>query len=233
MKISIFWSGDLSGKLAHLLGKWLSDIMPWLRVHIPPAERYRGIGWFSDELKGFQDTEFAILSLTKENLHSPWLSFEAGALLKHLDRSSIYPVAVDLTIADVSGPLAQFQLVGMDKEGILKLIRAINQRSLETIRGGLEGEGLMKALEKSWPEFKSSIANAKPESPPQRIRSDRAVLYEILDLSRAIARTVESLKTPDMERLKDTCTKVKTPLPGSESLAKWADFAKELTDRKR
>lgn len=223
----------MSGKVARLLGTWLPDIMPWVGVHIPPADRYSGIGWFSDELRDLQDTEFAILILTKENLFSPWLSFEAGTLIKHLDRSSIYPVAVDISFADVSGPLAQFQVVGMNKEGILKLLRAIEQKSFEMNQGGLKRVELMKALEKSWPKLESSVAHVKPGSSPQRIRSDRAVLYEILDLSRAIARTVESQRTSHRERITESPAKVKIPLPGSESLAKWADFAKELTDPKK
>lgn len=238
MNLFIVWSGDLSERAAGLLGQWFTQLMPWIKVHVPSGDSYGGMGWFSKEWKALQSAEFGILILTKENLNSPWLLFEAGVLFNKLDRPSIFPVVVDLSIADLSGPLAQFQAVRADQEGISKLAQAINLKSLEARQGGFEGETLKEAFEASWPGFESSLTIQKPESQRQRMRSDREVLYEILELSRTIARNVESQKMPEIEPLADDRSKTKRPpagelsYPGRESLAKLSDLAKELSDRK-
>ena len=238
MNLFIVWSGDLSERTAGLLGQWFTQLMPWLKVHVPSGDSYGGIGWFSNEWKALQSAEFGILILTKENLNSPWFLFEAGVLFSKLDRSSLFPVVVDLSIADLSGPLAQFQAVKADQDGVSKLAQAINMKSLEMHRGGLEGEVLMKAMEASWPGFEPLVTNLKPGSPPQRMRSDREVLYEILELSRSIARNVESQKVTEIAPLTDDPSKAKRPpagplsYPGRESLAKLSDLAKELSERK-
>ena len=238
MNLFIAWSGEVSERAADLLGQWLNQLMPWLRVHVPSRGSYAGMGWFSKEWNALQSAECAILTLTKENINAPWLVFEAGVLFSKLDRSSIFPVVVDLSIADLSGPLAQFQAVRADKKGLSKLAREINTKSLEMHLGGLELDLLIKTIEASWPGFESLATKPKPGSPPQRLRSDREVLYEILELSRTIAQNLESQKPSALETRTGDPSKAKNPpagplsYPGRESLAKLSDLARELSDRK-
>lgn len=238
MNLFIVWSGEVSERAANLLGPWLTQLMPWLSVHVPSGGSYGGMDWFSKEWKALQSAQFAILTLTRENINAPWLVFEAGVLFSRLDRSSIFPVVVDLSVADLSGPLAQFQSVGVDKKGLSNLVRAINARSREMHLGGLELEALMRSIEASRPGFESLAPDPKPGSPPRRLRSDREVLYEILELSRTIAQNLESQKPPALETRKDDPSNAKSPpagplsYPGRESLAKLSDLARELSDRK-
>ena len=68
-----------------------------------------------------------IVCLTRENLSSPWLLFESGALSKSIRDSRVITYALDLSVTEVPFPLAQFQGVSADEEGTKKLLKSLNE----------------------------------------------------------------------------------------------------------
>jgi hypothetical protein len=65
--------------------------------------------------------------LTPENLMSPWLLFEAGAVAKRVD-SRVWTYLFGLGYTDVKDPLSQFQHTAATKEDTRKLIATLNHR---------------------------------------------------------------------------------------------------------
>ena len=65
--------------------------------------------------------------MTKDNLEAPWLLFEAGALSKMMDKSSVCPFIFDLKRAEVKGPILQFQSTIFDKDDVKKLLLTLNK----------------------------------------------------------------------------------------------------------
>ena len=49
------------------------------------------------EVKELENSTFGILCVTKDNLYAPWLSFEAGALSKTMDKSFVTQFLFDIS----------------------------------------------------------------------------------------------------------------------------------------
>jgi hypothetical protein len=90
MKIFLSWSGEKSRIVASALSQWLPSLVPttkpWMSEQIRAGDR-----WESELVKELKNTDCGVLCLTAENLQSPWLNFEAGALSKAVDKSRVIP----------------------------------------------------------------------------------------------------------------------------------------------
>jgi hypothetical protein len=112
--------------------------------------------------------------------------FEAGALAKHLDQSRVCPILFGhVETTDVRAPLVQFQATKFSKPDIRRLLDTVNSQCSE---GQRESNVLDKVFETFWPQLEKDITRVLSEHKapaPQKIRSDRELLEEILNLSRA------------------------------------------------
>jgi hypothetical protein len=101
--IFLSWSGDRSNRVAQALKKWLplvlDDVKPWFS----DKDILAGKRWFLEVGQGLQETNFGIICLTRDNLESPWLLFEAGALSKALDEGHVCPYLLDVEVKDITG----------------------------------------------------------------------------------------------------------------------------------
>jgi hypothetical protein len=66
-----------------------------------------------------QTTNYGIICVTKENIGSPWINFESGALSREIEKSFVTPFLFQLKPSDIQGPLAQFQAVINEKDDML------------------------------------------------------------------------------------------------------------------
>lgn len=108
-KVFISWSGERSRELAQALHGWiplvLHNVEPWLsEADIEAGER-----WAEVVAKELSDSNFGVICVTRENVASPWILFEAGALAKTMQGSRVIPLLLDLEFTDITGPLAQFR----------------------------------------------------------------------------------------------------------------------------
>ena len=87
---------------------------------IPKGER-----WLAALGKELEQSRFGLICLTPESLASDWISFEAGAISKHLDRAFVAPLLLGLSPDDVDGPLAQFQLTSFNQTEVRQLVSSI------------------------------------------------------------------------------------------------------------
>jgi hypothetical protein len=132
----------------------------------------------------------AIICLTPENLGSPWLLFEAGAVAKN-DESRVWTYLFGgLTPTDVKDPLSEFQHTLATKDDTKKLLIAVNGRLSD---GRLSHERLMKAFETWWPQLEANLdkipkQSPKPEGPKDPVKRILEMTTEILQRVRESTR---------------------------------------------
>jgi len=192
MKVFISWSGPRSEALAEVLRLWLNDVIQVLDPWISSQDIDKGRRWDAEIASELGQSNVGIICLTRENITSPWILFEAGALAKSLDKSLVCPYLLDLKPTELTGPLAQFQVTVANEEDTCKLLRTINKALGENARSA---EQLDKAFTKWWPELKTAIdAIPKTSSPAKQLRSDRDLLEEMLSLIRSQVNTTQERK---------------------------------------
>src|SRR5712691_4344098 len=105
MKVFLSWSGQRSRAVAEALRDWLPDVLqvvqPWLSSEDIPL----GARWASEIARILEEADTGIICLTRDNVNSQWLNFEAGALSKQF-KTQLCVYALDLSPVEVSGPLA-------------------------------------------------------------------------------------------------------------------------------
>jgi hypothetical protein len=85
MRLFISWSGDLSHRIAECLFEWLPMVLQGLEPYMSSESIEKGARWSSHIGKELEEARFGLVILTKENLSSRWLHFEAGAVAKSVD----------------------------------------------------------------------------------------------------------------------------------------------------
>lgn len=196
MKVFLSWSGSLSHSVACLFRDWLPNILQYVDPYVSSEDIDKGARWSSDIAKELEQSFFGILIVTKDNHEAPWITFEAGALSKMLEKSRVSPFLFNLKRSDLQGPLLQFQSTINDKDDILKLVISINKNSGEDHK--LEDERLKKIFEVWWPELNLGLekisrtlsVGTNKESSEKKGVSE--ILEELLDLARIQQRILSS-----------------------------------------
>lgn len=188
MRVFVSWSGEQAKLLATHLVTWIRQVVqsanPWMSESIEKGKR-----WSPEIAERLEESKIGIICVTRENRDAPWLLFEAGALSKTKD-AHVCTLLLDVTSADMQGPLAQFQHTACMKDDIRTLIATINRTVRASGATGLEDADLHEIFELHWPKLEQAIATAKKTvtsgDPPRR--PDRELLEEVLDLVRGIDR---------------------------------------------
>ncbi len=95
MKIFITWSGELSHNIALLLRKWIPNVIQSAEPFISSEDFEKGAFWSGELIKKFTDCKFSLICVSKENIDSRWLNFEAGAMLKTLkEKKNLSPLLI-------------------------------------------------------------------------------------------------------------------------------------------
>nr|QNO45908.1 hypothetical protein LAAKCKNM_00030 [Methanosarcinales archaeon ANME-2c ERB4]QNO53484.1 hypothetical protein OBNMHAHF_00009 [Methanosarcinales archaeon ANME-1 ERB6] len=188
MKVFLGWSNTKSFETAQAFNEWLPKVIqavdPFISSGIPKGKRWGKV--LIDEL---EETKVGILCLTRENLDSNWLLYEAGALSKTKD-AYVCTFLLDLKPTDIEEPLASFQHTIFEKDDIRKLIDTINKAVENSGERSLSENHLNIIFETFWPELKEELKNIveKEAEVDQPIREEREILEEILAIVRAQER---------------------------------------------
>ncbi len=159
MRVFISWSGDLSRAIAVELRDWLpmavQQVVPWISGRdIDPGQR-----WALALGKELAESDFAVICITKDNLDSPWILFEAGAVARSLE-ARVVPVLIGVEPRDLDGPLAQFQSLQADRNGIERLVSALHDSS----DSALESAQKDLVFERMWPVLEERLAVLQEQS---------------------------------------------------------------------
>ena len=178
MKVFISWSGERSQALAGILHERLPYILQYLDPWLSKSDIEAGERWSHEVAKQLEACSFGITCVTPENISSPWILFESGALAKSMQDGRVVPLLLDLNISDMSGPLAQFQAKKADKTGILDILQAINGLA-DTPLSDARLKPLYDAL---WPDFERAISEIpKIAGPNKKQRSQADVLEDLVE----------------------------------------------------
>jgi len=187
MKIFISWSGDKSKKIAIYLKTWIEQIIqatePWISVDIDKGKR-----WNSEIISKLEESKVGIICITRNNLNSPWILFEAGALSKTSD-SYVCTFLIDLSPTDLTGPLSIFQATRFNKEDIFKLLSSINSKIHDSGLKELSPETLKSLFTVFYPQLEKNITDilkSNDEKKEKEIRTERELLEEAVQLLRKL-----------------------------------------------
>lgn len=208
MKVFISWSGTASREVAEALRWWLPKVIQGTNPFVSAKDIDKGANWTSVLSAELADTDFGIICVTPENMASPWLNYEAGAISKSVD-SRTCPVLLGVTKAELSGPLKQMQVTDLEYEDMFLLLRSLNKTAgSPLLDADLEEQAQMwwpKLLEKTGAIAIPPLADvlvaapepAKPES------SESELLLEVLSTVRRISRRIDVLDGPQGRPARD------------------------------
>jgi hypothetical protein len=181
--VFISWSGHASLGIAKVLRLWLRSLVqlvdPWISPDIAAGERWQAT--LSGKLV---DAKYGILCVTRDNATAPWLIFEAGAMARSFDQSRVVPLLFGIDVADLTGPLSQFQSVVGDRTGIFKIVKELHA----VTQSRMPDAELQMLFDTLWPSIEKGIAEACDVLVDQPLvaRSDREILDEVLALVRGL-----------------------------------------------
>lgn len=195
MKVFISWSGDRSKRLAQAFREWLPLVLHYVEPWLSEADIEAGERWAQSVAKELAASNFGIICVTSENITSPWVLFEAGALTKSLETSRVIPLLLDLEFSDISGPLAQFQAKKLSQAGIGEVIQSI-QKAAEQPIPEARAKQLFEAL---WPEFEKKLEGIPDDAPAERhMRPQHEILEELVASVRSLDSRIREVE--DMGR---------------------------------
>ncbi|MCR5610723.1 MAG: toll/interleukin-1 receptor domain-containing protein [Clostridiales bacterium] len=212
MKVFISWSGETSLKVAQKLRDWLPFVINEIEPYVSSEDIDKGARWSTDIAKELADSSFGIICVTKDNLQAPWLSFEAGALSKTMDKAYVAPFLFDIKRSEVQGPILQFQSTVFEKEDIRKMLKTLNKACGES---GITESRLDKAFDVWYPTLEKDLKDLRSmniEQDPIKKKTIKEhsteILEEILELSRDNQRL---LRTPDSQ-VQNDINEIKTAI---------------------
>ncbi|WP_302953892.1 TIR domain-containing protein [[Clostridium] scindens] len=235
MKVFISWSGTKSHKVGLVFRDWLPSVIQSLEPYVSSEDIDKGARWSSDIAKELEDSSFGILCVTKENIEAPWLSFEAGALSKTMDKAFVSPFLFNIKRSEVNGPILQFQSTIFQKEDIRKLLHTLNKACGESC---ISDERLNKAFDVWYPTLEEELNNIKSETENEEENGTSSttgeihsseILEEILDLSRENQKLLRNPDTKINDSIESLDNKIEKSLMIYE---KSMDFEKRYTSNK-
>lgn len=128
--IFISWSGQQAQKYAEYLKFLFKKHCDQAVSIFYSGEIENGAQWLSQITKALKGAKYGLIILTRENLHSAWLNFEAGAIYKGYEGEQfIIPIFVDISPDDLSShPLSFFQSrYCFTYDSIIRLIQVLSQ----------------------------------------------------------------------------------------------------------
>jgi hypothetical protein len=152
MKLFICWSGSWSHQIAQAMHDWLplviEQVEPFLSSDMPKGSR-----WFDVIGRELSGSHAGLLCLTPENLASPWLHFESGALFRESQANHIFTYLFEIRTTDLEGPLAAFQSTECNRTDTRRLVRSIAlNMGLDHVTSQLED-----AFDRHWPTLEGRL----------------------------------------------------------------------------
>ena len=197
MRVFLSWSGDMSRQMASILIDILPEIVQGIHPWMSEQSLELGKNWRTELINELKEARFGLLCLTRHNLLSPWLIFEAGILASNGSTTRIVPYRLNnFSIGEVPPPISDFEGTSSTKEGTWELVNSLN----DSLQNGTEISLLTRRFEKWWPELNDKFTKLS-QTPERHIRrTDRSILEEILnrlppkdaDRGSSILRTLES-----------------------------------------
>jgi TIR domain len=226
MKIFISWSGERSLQIAQALHTWLPRVLHAAKPYLSVEDTAKGAYWVSEVKHQLDTASFGIICLTPDNLHAPWINFEAGALSKSFERGSVAPFLFGVSQDALTGPLTQFQVTEASKPNdVLRLVKDLDAASGERAVGARMAEDSFHVW---WPYLENDLQliNA-PRVIGQRPVDD--MVREILDRQRTLERVLSDSLGPISSQYMEALLRQAANIPGPDLRVELEDALKELS----
>jgi len=159
MKVFLSWSGPRSKVVADALALWLPQaihaVEPWMT-----SDADEGIHWSEVISARLESTAVGIICLTADNLASPRILFEAGALAK--SNAHVVGFLLDVAADAIGSPLRQFLHTMSEKDDLRRLLVTINGSVTAAGERGLSELMLNHSFEAWWPRLRQKLAGVPP-----------------------------------------------------------------------
>ena len=194
MKVFISWSGERSKKVALIIRDWLPTVIQAIEPFVSSEDIEKGARWNTDIAQELKESSFGLICVTKDNLNSQWLNFEAGALSKSINNTYVAPLLFDVKPSELKGsPISQFQATSFSKDDMKRLIETLNNAT----GNSLTPARLDKAFELCYADLEKSIKELRETSTVEldadnedgsNSHLDPNILEELLETSRNTQR---------------------------------------------
>jgi anti-anti-sigma factor len=153
MRVFLSWSGKKSRNAANALKPWLEKVLDGTQVWMSDHDIEAGVPWGTSLHEQLGHTDFGILCLTPENLTSPWVLYEAGALAISAKAGCVVPYLLGVAPNALTPPLSLFQSVEAGRDGTWKILRSMNQAR----EGRVEEGPLREIFLQEWPRLAGQL----------------------------------------------------------------------------
>ena len=194
MKVFLGWSEDRSRLAAAAFKTWIEEVLqcvePWMSPDID-----KGANWPAELSNRLETTYVGVVFLTRDNLASPWLHFEVGALAKTKSGRPCV-VLLDVSPTDVKGPLALYQHTRCAEDDIRRLIQNLRTWAENEGEKVIPATALDALFARSWPSLERSLEQVrKTGKTAGPIRTEDDLARETLTVVRSLRDEIASLRT--------------------------------------
>lgn len=106
--------------------------------------------------------------------------------------AKVVPLLFDLKNSDVTGPLAQFQAQKVDQNGLLEILKSINQIAENSV----PEDTISTLISALWPQFEEAIKNMPEiEASEKSARTQKAILEDLVIDVRSLSLQVREFDT--------------------------------------
>jgi hypothetical protein len=158
MNTFICWSQPRSRQIADALRNWLPRVLPGEQFFLS-SDIEKGTLWFEAIRDHLQKADAAIICLTPENIDSPWMHFEVGAIAGKNAESRIFTYLFGLSPDEISGPLGAFQSSSCLREDTRKLVLALGKICQKSV----------EKFDEHWPGLEAALADVPPIRVPDLV----------------------------------------------------------------
>lgn len=189
MNVLLSWSGSKSNKAAEVFHDWMTVVLPGSHPRLSSEDISCGPQGFSALMEQLAPASFCILFLTPQNVRSPWLYFEAGAIATRQNSARVCSYLIGVASHQLSaGPLSQFQWTEATKEGTWKLVRELN-RGLPTPH---DERLLEPSFSQAWPALKRKldvVLTEQDDESPRGVETQASPAdYDLTEEARTLLR---------------------------------------------
>lgn len=155
MNILLSWSKEQSKGVASALHEWLPTVAPGIDPWMSSKDIAKGRDWFRELQSVLEQTKICIICVTPENVRSPWIYYETGAIATNGPDVLICPylfrVAPNMLI---DGPLGKWQCTVADRDDTWELVKSLNETALAAKHDPAMLEGNFHSR---WPQFAQKL----------------------------------------------------------------------------
>lgn len=195
MKVYLGWSGESSKQIAHGLRQWIPNVLQAVDPWMSDVDLDAGVTWPTELFTELEKSDFGVICLTTQNLVSPWLLFEAGALSKKVGRAKVVPYLYKIEPSVLRSPLSLFQCAIADIKGTYKLLASLNKYLGDAGISSTQLETAYRKWHPDWQKVLEKVPSEAKESPEPRPNQEE-IIEEILLTVRELSRKTETFQQP-------------------------------------